>query len=282
MPAAIFAAGNGVEHIWDVIIDCKNAKTGKLEDVHTCSTAATDAIVSFALSWSTFKATGSWANPNNKRKREVLDTVDNFLAKIPDHVELSDVRLHGDPLNDTHLSTSLTKRNTLADDSIKVYYNGTMPLTFLSRNTRKYEFAVLFATNGSHAEIGHIAPINSSLETRGNSIGDKSGFNHIGVGGVKVQVRSQFSPMTHTQVEAFMDGTPNGHDNAINGLESFWAAEKQSSMAGFSFKKWLKRPGGSKTSGQFAMEAEVNGFGSNWENNWNWCFGVDQSGCREL
>ena len=28
-------------------------------------------------------------------------------------------------------------------------------------------------------------------------------------------------------------------------------------------------------SGQWAMEAETNGFGSNWEDNWNWCFGVD-------
>lgn len=98
VPAAIYAAGNGIHHILD-IENCLNVTSGKAEDRLTCGKAVNDVAIAFALSVAEYHRTGSWSNPNNKHKREVLDTVDDFLARVPEHIEPSNVNFHGVPMN---------------------------------------------------------------------------------------------------------------------------------------------------------------------------------------
>ncbi|KAL2008282.1 hypothetical protein VTN00DRAFT_8264 [Thermoascus crustaceus] len=91
VPAAIYAAGNGIHHILDLIENCLNVTSTKAEDRPTRGKAVNDVAIASALSVAKHHRTGSWSNPNNKHKREVLDTVDDFLARVPEHIELSNV-----------------------------------------------------------------------------------------------------------------------------------------------------------------------------------------------
>jgi hypothetical protein len=116
--------------------------------------------------------------------------------------------------------------------------------------------------------------------TRRNDDNINPGFTHVGKGGVKVQCNSKYATMTDTQVQEFMD-EPVGPNTKKAGLDFFLDIVNYSNFAGFSFSEWIKDDKRNYLDGQWAMEGETNGFGSNWESNWNWCFGVYPTNCEK-
>lgn len=72
---------------------------------------------------------------------------------------------------------------------------------------------------------------------------------------------------------------PFSSKNKKTGLSAYLDAINWSPMIGFSFKEWIVDSKRNYMNGQWALMAETKGFGSNWEKNWNWCFGADESNC---
>ncbi|OJJ75601.1 hypothetical protein ASPBRDRAFT_37893 [Aspergillus brasiliensis CBS 101740] len=278
----IVSAGLGGIHLIETIEDCMPAgESGDTKDSLTCAKSALSAAVLFGMTYNNYRQVGYWT------KREQLGGhfahIDDYFSQMGDHILVSDVHYEGIPLNVTHLPQTLGKRSD-DDDSgvVRALHNSSMPLSFIYQNKRENHAPLLVATNGTHYHIGHLAPVSS--ENNNNSAHQRRGaidtaFTHVGSGGIKVQCNSKGPVMTEQQAQVFLDSPMSGTSASSSAMSVFLNVVNYATFAGFSFNEWVN----GDLSGQWAMEAESNGFGTNWETNWNWCFGVEQASCdKEL
>ncbi|KAJ5732846.1 hypothetical protein N7533_013293 [Penicillium manginii] len=277
----IVAAQSGALHLVDSIDTCWTAgETRTREDAKTCAISVITTAGSFALAYNNFQQTGSWS-----KRDDGFAHFDDYFSQMGDHISLSDIHYEGMPLNHTHLPQSLGKRDVY-DSGVRALHNSSMPLSFVFHNRKTNHLPLLVATNGTHHHIGHLQPVDdatnvsSTRMTRRNDDNINPGFTHVGKGGVKVQCNSKYATMTDTQVQEFMD-EPVGPNTKKAGLDFFLDIVNYSNFAGFSFSEWIKDDKRNYLDGQWAMEGETNGFGSNWESNWNWCFGVYPTNCEK-
>ncbi|PWY68228.1 hypothetical protein BO83DRAFT_429135 [Aspergillus eucalypticola CBS 122712] len=277
----IVSAGLGTIHIIETIEDCLPAgESGNKEDSLTCAKSAVSAAVLFGMAYNNYRQVGYWT------KREELGGhfahIDNYFSQMGDDIFVSDVHYQGIPLNVTHLPQTLRKRSDNVDSEVvRALHNSSMPLSFIYQNKRENHVPLLVATNGTHYHIGHLAPAssedNSSIHQRRGAI--DTAFTHVGSGGIKVQCNSKGPVMTEQQAQVFLDSPMSGTSASSSAMSVFLNVVNYATFAGFSFNEWVN----GDLSGQWAMEAESNGFGTNWETNWNWCFGVEQASCdKEL
>lgn len=219
--------------------------------------------------------------------KEMMDSLISMttLVRWATTFHSSDIHYEGMPLNHTHLPQSLGKCDVY-DSGVRALHNSSMPLSFVFHNRETSHLPLLVATNGTHHHIGHLQPIDhattvsSARMNRRNADDINPDYTHVGKGGVKVQCNWKSGTMTDTQVREFMD-EPVGPKTKKAGLDFFLDIVNYLNFAGFSFSEWIKDGKGNFTSGQWAMEGETNGFGSNWESNWDWCFGVDETNCEK-
>ncbi|KAJ5649433.1 uncharacterized protein N7484_003156 [Penicillium longicatenatum] len=278
----IVASQAGATHLVDCIDTCWTAGSTKTrEDAKTCAISVITTAGSFALAYNNFQQTGSWS-----KREDGLGHIDEYLSQIEDHISLTDIHYEGMPLNHTHLPESLGKRD-ISESGFHALHNSSMPLSFVYHNKKANHVPLLVSTNGTHHHIGHLQPVdetNTTISSTRMSRRSRNDFNpsytHIGKGGVKVQCNSKYATMTHDQVEEFMDGRLSS-SNGKTGLDVFRDIANYANFAGFSFSEWIIDGRKNYLSGQWAMEGETNGFGSNWETNWDWCFGVDQTSCEK-
>ncbi|RAH76772.1 hypothetical protein BO86DRAFT_383541 [Aspergillus japonicus CBS 114.51] len=276
----IVAGLHGAIHIIDTIDDCMDAaESGTRKDALTCAVSLLTGAAVFGLAVENYRLTGAFTN-----KRELegdFSHLDRCFSQLGDGASVWDIHYEGIPLNATHLPQTLQKRGS-GDDTpagVRALHNSSMPLSFIYESTRKDYVPLLVATNGTHYHIGHLAPVG------GTTAGEESaslrrrtdiapGVTHVGAGGVKVQCNSKGPVMTEQQVQLFMD-EPMGTTSSSAALSVFLSVVNYATFTGFSFNEWVD----SDLSGQWAMEAETAEFGSNWETNWNWCFGVEENYC---
>ncbi|KAJ5623171.1 hypothetical protein N7490_011776 [Penicillium lividum] len=283
-PGLIVAGQQGLLHLVDCIDTCWTAGSTKTrEDAKTCAISVITTAGAFGLAYNNFQETGSWS-----KRDDGLAHIDEYFSQMGDHISLSDIHYEGMPLNHTHLPQSLGKRD-ISGPGIRAFHNSSMPLSFVYHNTKGNHVPLLVATNGTHHHIGHLQPVDQTNTTdsstrmnRRNTADFNPDYTHIGKGGAKVQCKSKYAPMTETQVELFFDENLSSTYKKA-GLDIFLSIVNYANMAGFSFSEWVYDSKRNYMNGQWALEGETNGFGSNWESNWNWCFGVDETNCpKEL
>lgn len=252
------AAQGGTAHIFDIISECRT-QDGQQRDGYECAQSVTATAFAMGASVLAYRATGSWS------KRDI-GAIDSILSLIP--AEISNVKLHGEPMANL-TSMNVRKRQAGNENNIDVDYNGPLPLTFIVHHEINGSDAVVpifHATDGRWAQIHHIMPVNNTLGKRNGF----NGYNHIGAGGLKVQANSD--PV------AYWDDVMNwlyygGSDEPP--MSVILGYEKTSYMIGHAFETNVN----GYLDGQFAFEEESNGFGSNFETDWNWCFGVYPNNC---
>ncbi|RAH46318.1 uncharacterized protein BO95DRAFT_494973 [Aspergillus brunneoviolaceus CBS 621.78] len=279
----IVSAGLGTIHLIDTIRECVPAgKSGDTEDAMTCAESVVSAAVQFGMAVNNYQQVGYWTSKREQGGHEDFAYLDDYFRQLGDGVVISDVYYEGIPLNGTHLPQTVVRRGEegeAAAVTIRALHNASMPLSFVYQNTRANHVPLLVATNGSHYHIGHLAPVGSSSSSFQRRGAIDTAFTHVGSGGVKVQCNSRGAVMTVEQAQVFLDSPSSGSSSSSAAMTLFLNLVNYATFAGFSFNEWVN----GDLSGQWAMEAEVNGFGTNWETNWNWCFGVEQASCdKEL
>lgn len=150
----VVAANGGVAHIFDIISNCVTREGHQVDPVE-CAQSVTASVFALSLSVLAYHATGTWT------KRDVVP-VDALLSKIP--ATISDVKVHGEPVTGL-TSVNIRKRQSVTEDPIDVYYNGTLPLTFIIHHEVPHlntTIPIFHATDGNRAQIAHIRPVNST------------------------------------------------------------------------------------------------------------------------
>ncbi|RAL00809.1 uncharacterized protein BO80DRAFT_434898 [Aspergillus ibericus CBS 121593] len=278
----IVSAGFGTIHLIETIENCiPVGESGSTEDSLTCAKSVVSAAALFGMAYNNYRQVGYWTNKRDGFGGDVA-YIDDYFSQMGSHVAISDVHFEGVPLNVTHLPQTMGKRSSAGEDSaIRALHNSSMPLSFVYQDTRENYVPLLVATNGTHYHIGHLVPSSSRSGSENNSASlQRRGaidpnYTHVGSGGVKLQCNSEGAVMTETQVELFLDSPMSGTSSSSAAMNVFLNLVNYSTFAGFSFSEWVD----GDLSGQWAMEAESNGFGTNWETNWNWCFGVEAASC---
>ncbi len=128
---------------------------------------------------------------------------DDFFSRLPDHLSVSDIKVHGTALPASSLSPSLHRRKSGAEE-YNVFYNGSLPLTFMvhhtttpsaaasdsisdAAETEQHIVPLFAATDGAKMWLTHITPIGHV--TAAGTLKARSGFNgynHVGAGGIKL------------------------------------------------------------------------------------------------
>lgn len=219
----------------------------------------------------TYQTTGTWT------KRDTYH-VDSVLARIPESVKITDVKVYGEPVIANSTSSSLSRRELHRDDDpIHVNYNGSLPLTFIMHhdlgNDNNNTVPISIATDGSRMQIYHVEPVAPSPNDTHAAVQARNGmngYNHIGTGGVKLQGNSD--PVAYwNDVQNWLNRYSNY--GVLYDLVDYL---KTSIWMGHAFA-YQKAAG--KYDGQFIIEGETVPFGGEWERGWNWCFGVYPTGC---
>lgn len=260
----LVAASGGSAHIFDIIRACRTQEDED-RDEYECAESITASAFAMGISVLAYRKEGFWS------KRD-LTSVEELFALIPDHIEISNVKLHGQPVEAAAISR-MRKRDleSTTQDPVSVLYNGSLPLTFLLHqpiNGSNTTVPIFHATDGSHAQIHHIIPLNQTGLHRRVGF---NGYTHIGAGGLKVQSNSDTTAAWNDVMTWLNYGGGNTPPMSI-----ILDMEKESYMMGHAF---TTKVGGFKD-GQFAMEEESNGFGNNFEDDWNWCWGAYPTNCN--
>lgn len=265
--AGVIVAGtHGAYHLVDAIDTCWTAgETRTREDAKTCTVSVITAGSAFCLAYNNYLHTGTWG-----KRDDGLSQIEDYFSQMGDHIALSDIHYQGMSLNHSHLPQSLGKRDTTPGPAIRSLHNSSMPLSFVYHNTKADHVPLLVATNGTHHHIGHLEPVDQNSTASTHYMNRRANFNteftHIGKGGAKVQCRSKQATMTVTQVEQFMSDHLS-KSTSLAGLDVFTDIVKHNNFIGFSFSDWIVDKKKNYMSGQWAMEGETKGFGSNWESN---------------
>lgn len=229
-----------------------------------------------SLEWSMLKLYWEqatwWGGVNGpNRFRRSIDAAtstaqtDDFLSRIPVHIPISNVKLNNAPL-----STSRQKRDA---DEYNVFYNGSLPLTFIMHhpvnstaagitNRDTPETLPMFAaTDGTKLYLTHIIPLNFStaaaldLSLNKEKRSGYNGYNYIGTGGLKIQSNSD-PVAAWGDVISWLDAP-----SEINGwspFQIFMDFAFVSSWIGHSFMTFIHDKGtGKGYNGQFVIEGET-------------------------
>lgn len=268
----IALAAGAYTHIFDIIQNCRT-KEGADVDPYECANSVIVSAFSMGLAVTTYQSTGTWT------KRDTYNA-DEFLARIPQAVKITDIKILGDPIIANASSPSLRRRQLDEDDEpIHVNYNGSLPLTFVMHhevgNDNGDIVPLFIATDGSRMQIYHVEPVNatSGHDNEGQALRTRNGFNgynHIGTGGIKLQGNSD--PVAYWDDVQDWLNRYSSHGT----LYDIVAETKSSIWMGHAFS-YEKAAG--KYDGQFIIEGETVPFGGEWERGWNWCFGVYPTEC---
>jgi hypothetical protein len=202
---------------------------------------------------------------------------DLILAPFQDDVKITDVKVMGENIGWVGSNTILARR-TQNHAPINVFYNGTLPLTFIwhhdlstvSNSTGTIPLRI--ATDGTNFAIQHIKKINNTDLQRRTGLPDTT--NHLGVGGVKIEAQPNNAVSTYQDVVNWLGG-----DSIGTPAYYLYYHTRISNWVGFAFDDWVIDVTGGRTDGQWLMRVETAGFGLNFEGNWNWCFGVNPNNC---
>lgn len=156
----------------------------------------------------------------------------------------------------------------------QIQYNGTLPHTFLLRNnvdaavSRNEESHPMFvATDGRRHEIAHLQPLRAHRKREY----DLTATRYDAGSGIKVQ-RASSAVATDQGVIDWLNS--DGNDGADAVLDMLWHPLSKNGYLAFNLKDHSQGK-----DGKCILVAESEGFGREWEDNWNWCFGSHGSGC---
>ncbi|KAF8860732.1 hypothetical protein BDZ45DRAFT_724448 [Acephala macrosclerotiorum] len=266
------AYSQGPNQIWQITALCKNSQGG-LVNQDECHHSVVTTGIAMALSVLYWEQATWWGGVNGpNRFRRSIDAAtstaktDDFLSRIPDHIPISNVKFNNAPL-----PASRQKRNA---DEYNVFYNGSLPLTFImhhpitstaagikGRDTPE-TLPMFAATDGTKLYLTHIIPLNTSTAssfgiptTPISSRSGYNGYNYIGTGGLKIQSNSD-PVATWGDVMSWLDAP-----SEINGWSPFQIIMNfafVSSWIGHSFMTFVHDKGtGKGYNGQFVIEGET-------------------------
>lgn len=292
---------HGTYNLWDVVSTCYNVDTGERGVPSECIESILTTVLSYGFIVARRGDTGSWW------KRDI-DTADAILSRIPDHVKVTDIKIYGAAMNNNSSRNSLNRRDKHAhEDPIDIEYKGILPITFIMHHdhrttskTATHLQPMFIATDGLRTEIGHVqypgfdhlTAANKTLAANKRSTANKA--THLPAENAMPHKRSHsdmgfMRPTTGGGIKVqSLDGGFTTSTNLMNWLgmhqkggmfsiiqymardATFMSFYRQTSDTGAIYGNY----------GYWAMEAEVKGFGSKWEDNWNWCFGPRPSKCN--
>jgi hypothetical protein len=157
-----------------------------------------------------------------------------MLANIQNSVKITDIKVNGQR---TGKNSRIRRReDSKYEPPIDVFYNGTLPLTFILHhdmgiisNSSTGYLPLFVATNGSHHSVYHIEPINqTSVARRDGSMTLDTGSTHWSKGGLKIETGPD-SPLTTYDDFQNWSNLANGGPGA-----AFVRAAKISPFVGFS------------------------------------------------
>lgn len=189
------------------------------------------------------------------------------------------LRSDGDTLRPRGSDRVLTTRSLPTQYETRVEYDGALPDTFLllkvandSASSEGSLGPVFVATDGHRHEVAHLRPL-GNLENRDPSMPSST----FGAGeGLKIQSRS--GPVTEKQhVDDWLNSASTGEPSVAVSLLRIITNLANSS--GYMAIDLVDRPPGQD--GKAVIVAESEGFGREWEDGWNWCFGTNPMGCDE-
>ncbi|KUJ10786.1 uncharacterized protein LY89DRAFT_739776 [Mollisia scopiformis] len=263
--------------IWQITSLCETTNGG-LVNPDDCHFSILNTAAAFGLSVLYWQQASYWGGVNGANRRSTSTSTDAILSRIPAHIPISNVKLNKSPM-----PVRRAKRNA---EEFNVFYNGSLPLTFIihhqlnstRRSSAPKEIPLFAATDGQNMYLTHITPFNSTPAA--SSLAKRSGFdgfNYVGTGGLKLQTMSD--PVSQwTDVWNWMN-TPTEAGNQT----PYDVVLDQAQTAGWLGHSFLTFVHDSQTgkgdNGQWAMEGEVGSFGTDWDPNWNWCFGVYPQNC---
>ncbi|KAG4432325.1 hypothetical protein IFR05_012204 [Cadophora sp. M221] len=324
--STLVSGGSDTPHIADIIGTCKNEQ-GAVVSKADCQFSVLSTGVSMGLAVLAYRSPTYWAgafgpNGNNKRthtrtlnSRALSSVADEFFTLLPDHLEISNIKINGAALPPNPNSPSLHHRKSGAKE-YSVHYNGSLPLTFMVHHRTETQTPALglglnesdtevssntvplfAATDGLKMWLTHIAPIpepptintNAHMYTEtGTGTGTQTGkltprsgyngYNHVGAGGIKLLGNSD-PVATWADTTAWLNG--NTEPGGARPYDFVLAMANTGTFLGHSLRANVHDIKGETWgyNAQFGMEGEWHGFSPDWENNFNWCFGVYPTNC---
>ena len=282
----------------DTTIDSCRSTDDTPVDKKDCVFAALHSVIGVAMSALQYHNTGSLTGSDVAKRG--TSGADEFFQNLPEELKITDVKHHGERLHANASSLAVRRRDLHEGDGHirnEVQYNGTLPLTFIyhhdHHNDSRPTIPIFMATDGSRLHMAHLQPVDTSAAGTHMAANGTSGttkrqaviyplngyrMSHVGPG-LKVQSNSR-------SIAAFYD-VVNWMDtmDPITGItlaEDLYEKGGYTSWLGHALKGAVFDPAGNPWYGQFIIEAEAYGFGSNWETGWNWCFGGNPTNCFSL
>jgi hypothetical protein len=205
-----------------------------------------------------------------KSKRSQQAAANTILSSLPPHLEISNVKLSNSPLNLDKNGRKLLRRDA---EEYNVFYNGSLPLTFMLHHpvatSRKalgksevsesdQHIPLFIATDGSKLYLTHIEDLNStSSDLPLNSRSGYNGYDKVGMGGLKIESNSD-PVTTWDQVLNWLEAPTEG-GNYLKPYDSFLAGGNYGMFVGHSFVQDAHNMNtGWMYNGQWAMEGETN------------------------
>ncbi|EKD17662.1 uncharacterized protein L3040_003543 [Drepanopeziza brunnea f. sp. 'multigermtubi'] len=295
---------NNTPHLTDIIGTCKNQQGGIVVR-SDCQRSVLSIGMAMGLSVLSWKTTDWWAGafgPNGSNRKRALDAADDFFSHLPDSLAISNIKIQGTALPASSTARSLHRRKSGAEEFC-VFYNGSLPLTFMVHHQVKtptsaatdavadaaaatvadQHFIPLFvATDGSKMLLTHVAPISQLAPAPGaGTLKARSGFdeyNHVGAGGIKLLANSDPVASWADVMNWLNSRTENG---GTTPYQSVYSIAAFGNYLGHSLVNTVhdgKSAWGYNA--QFAMEGFDHGFAPDWEDDFNWCFGAYPTNCE--
>ncbi|KAH7395541.1 hypothetical protein BKA64DRAFT_754334 [Cadophora sp. MPI-SDFR-AT-0126] len=286
-PSTFVSGGPDTPHLADIIGTCKDEQ-GRVVAKGDCELSVLETGVCMGTSVLAYRSPSYWAGafgPNGNNKRALAAT-DDILSRLPDHLEVSNIKLNGVILPPDPSSPSLHRRKSGAKE-YHVYYNGSLPLTFmvhhkslsLKENENAVHIVPLFAaTDGARMWLAHIKPIPQTASGTLKARSGYNGYNHVGAGGINLLGNSD--PIaTWDDTTAWL----NAHTEA-GGMRPYDYVLRMANLGtflGHSLRDNVHDTAGNAWgyNGQFGMQGEYHGFSPDWEGDFNWCFGAYPTNC---
>ncbi|KAK0101720.1 hypothetical protein ONS95_006875 [Cadophora gregata] len=300
-PSIFVSGGPDTPHLADIIGTCKNEQGGIVQKAD-CQLSVLETGFCMGLAVLAYRSPTYWAGafgPNGNNKRALAAT-DDFFALLPDHLEVSNIKLNGAVLPPDPSSLSLHRRKSGAKE-YSVYYKGSLPLTFmvhhkshsLNENENEIEndnnahtVPLFAATDGTKMWLTHIKPITTPQPSSSSSPGSSTlkarsgynGYNHIGAGGIRLLGNSDPIATWDDTIAWLNSRTESGgarpYDYVLNmaNMGTFVGHSLRSNVHDLKGSAW-------GFNGQFGMQGEYHGFSPDWEGDFNWCFGAYPTNC---
>ncbi|PBP21118.1 hypothetical protein BUE80_DR008005 [Diplocarpon rosae] len=289
--ASVLVAGsaNNTPNLNDIIGTCKNQQGGIVPKAE-CQRSVLSVGVGMGLAALSYRSTNYWAGafgPNGNNKR-ALEATDDFFSRLPDHLSISNIKIQGTslPVSPRSRSIHLQRRNAGADE-INVFYNGSLPLTFMvhrqtrsTNETEQHSVPMFAATDGSRMWLTHVRPLAHLTITSDTGIVEArsgyDGYNHVGAGGIKLLGNSD-PVATWNDTTAWLNTATE--DGGYSPFDYVSAMANVGTVVGHSLISNVHDERGWGYNAQFAMEGYDHAFSPDWEEDFNWCFGAYPTNC---